>query len=236
MRIAEQFVEVLTAPGYEENALEALRAKPATRILLDRERRRFDPGERDYKRVLGGMLVQDRDWGIEDRQGMEVVCGTPSESVWGDLLFAWRVCKHVSSNAIVLAGDLRTLGIGAGQSSRVDAVRLAVEKAREHGHPLDGRVARVGRVLPVRGRAAGGARGRRHGADPARRLEARRRGGRGGARQRARRWSSPTGATSGTSRTGRRLRSPPALRERLRFPWATPSGSPGGPPRVLPRA
>jgi phosphoribosylaminoimidazolecarboxamide formyltransferase / IMP cyclohydrolase len=138
MRIGEQFVEVLTAPGYEENALAALRAKPATRILLDRERRRFDPGERDYKRVLGGVLVQDRDWGIEDRQGMEVVCGTPSESVWGDLLFAWRVCKHVSSNAIVLAGDLRTLGIGAGQSSRVDAVRLAVEKAREHGHPLGG--------------------------------------------------------------------------------------------------
>jgi phosphoribosylaminoimidazolecarboxamide formyltransferase/IMP cyclohydrolase len=138
MRIAEQFVEVLASPGFEEHALEALRDKPGTRILVDRERRRFDPGERDYKRVLGGLLVQDRDWGVEDRQGMEAVCGSPDETVWGDLLFAWRVCKHVSSNAIVLVKDLRTLGIGAGQMSRVDAVRLAVEKARGQGHSLEG--------------------------------------------------------------------------------------------------
>jgi phosphoribosylaminoimidazolecarboxamide formyltransferase / IMP cyclohydrolase len=137
-RIAEQFVEVLAAPGYEESGLDALQAKPATRILVDRERRRFDPGERDYKRVLGGLLVQDRDWGVEDRQGMEAVAGTPDETVWGDLLFAWRVVKHVSSNAIVLVKGLRTIGIGAGQMSRVDAVRLAVEKAREHGHSLEG--------------------------------------------------------------------------------------------------
>jgi phosphoribosylaminoimidazolecarboxamide formyltransferase / IMP cyclohydrolase len=139
-RIAEQFVEVLASPGFEQPALDALGAKPGTRILVDRERRRFDPGERDYKRVLGGMLVQDRDWGVEDRQGMEAVCGSPDETVWGDLLFAWRVCKHVSSNAIVLVRDLRTIGIGAGQMSRVDAVRLAVEKARGQGHALEGAV------------------------------------------------------------------------------------------------
>ena len=137
-RIAQQFVEVLAAPGFEESALEALREKPATRILVDRERRRFDPGERDYKRVLGGLLVQDRDWGVADRQGMEATVGSPDEAVWGDLLFAWRVCKHVSSNAIVLVKGLRTLGIGAGQMSRVDAVRLAVEKARACGHSLAG--------------------------------------------------------------------------------------------------
>jgi phosphoribosylaminoimidazolecarboxamide formyltransferase / IMP cyclohydrolase len=137
-RIAEQFVEVLAAPGFEESALAALRAKPSTRILVDRERRRFDPGERDFKRVLGGLLVQDRDWGVEDRQGMEAVVGSPDETVWGDLLFAWRACKHVASNAIVLAKDLRTLGIGAGQMSRVDAVRLAVDKARAQGHSLEG--------------------------------------------------------------------------------------------------
>ena len=137
-RIAEQFVEVLAAPGFDATALEALRAKRTTRILVDRERRRFDPGERDYKRVFGGLLVQDRDWGVEDRQGMEAVCGSPDETIWGDLLFAWRVCKHVASNAIVLAKDLRTLGIGAGQMSRVDAVRLAVEKARAQGHSLEG--------------------------------------------------------------------------------------------------
>ena len=97
-------------------------------------------GERDYKRVLGGLLVQERDSDIEDRDGMEVVCGAPSEMAWGDLLFAWRVCKHVTSNAIVLANDLQTIGIGAGQMSRVDSVRIALEKAREHGHELAGAV------------------------------------------------------------------------------------------------
>jgi phosphoribosylaminoimidazolecarboxamide formyltransferase / IMP cyclohydrolase len=139
-RLAERFVDVLYAPGYEEEALVALRTKPATRILLDRERRGFNPGERDYRRVLGGLLVQDRDAAVEGREQMEVVCGTPSEACWGDLLFAWRVCKHVTSNAIVIAKDLQTIGIGAGQQSRVDAVRIALDKARTHGHELEGAV------------------------------------------------------------------------------------------------
>jgi phosphoribosylaminoimidazolecarboxamide formyltransferase/IMP cyclohydrolase len=137
-RLADHFVEVLLAPDYAEDGLAALRAKPATRVLVDRERRGFDRSERDLKRVLGGLLVQDHDWEIDDRAGMEVVCGSPSEAGWGDLLFAWRVCKHVASNAIVLARGLRTIGIGAGQMSRVDAVRIAVASAREHGHELAG--------------------------------------------------------------------------------------------------
>jgi phosphoribosylaminoimidazolecarboxamide formyltransferase/IMP cyclohydrolase len=137
-KIAEQFVEVLLSPDYDEQGLEALRQKPNTRILVDHERRRFDPGERDYRRVLGGLLVQDRDWGVEDREGMEIVTGQPSETDWGDLLFAWRVCKHVTSNAIVIVKGLQTIGIGAGQMSRVDAVKIAVEKASEHGHELGG--------------------------------------------------------------------------------------------------
>ena len=82
--------------------------------------------------------MQDRDWDVEDREGMEVVAGEPTEAQWGDLLFAWRVCKHVASNAIVLANGLQTIGIGAGQMSRVDAVRIAIEKAHEHGHSLAG--------------------------------------------------------------------------------------------------
>jgi phosphoribosylaminoimidazolecarboxamide formyltransferase / IMP cyclohydrolase len=137
-RLAEQFVEVLLAPDYDEGALASLREKAALRVLVDHERRGWQPGEPEYRRVLGGLLVQDRDWDVEDREGMEVVCGEPSESDWGDLLFAWRVCKHVASNAIVLAKGLQTIGIGAGQMSRVDAVRIAVEKAREHGHDLAG--------------------------------------------------------------------------------------------------
>jgi phosphoribosylaminoimidazolecarboxamide formyltransferase/IMP cyclohydrolase len=71
---------------------------------------------------------------------MEVVCGRVSEQEWRDLLFAWQVVKRVSSNAIALAGRGQTLGIGAGQTSRVDAVRIAVGRARELGHDLQGAV------------------------------------------------------------------------------------------------
>ena len=138
LQLSEQFVEILFAPAYDDGALETLREKPAPRILVDEERRLDNPGERDYRRVLGGLLVQDRDWDVEDRAGMEVVCGQPNEMTWGDLIFAWRVCKHVVSNAIVIARDLQTLGVGAGQMSRVDAVRIALDKAREHGHDLGG--------------------------------------------------------------------------------------------------
>ncbi|HEY6068328.1 MAG TPA: bifunctional phosphoribosylaminoimidazolecarboxamide formyltransferase/IMP cyclohydrolase, partial [Gaiellaceae bacterium] len=138
--LAERFVDVVFAPGYEDRALELLERKEAIRILHDRERRGLVAGERDFKRVLGGMLVQDRDWDIDDREGMEVACGDPDEATWGDLVFAWRVCKHVGSNAIALAKNLATIGIGGGQTSRVDAVRLALEKAREHGHDLKGAV------------------------------------------------------------------------------------------------
>ncbi|HEY8315285.1 MAG TPA: bifunctional phosphoribosylaminoimidazolecarboxamide formyltransferase/IMP cyclohydrolase [Gaiellaceae bacterium] len=134
-KIADQFVEVLLAPGYEEAALEALQRKQNVRILVDGERRR-DVDARHYKRVLGGLLVQDPDTDVEDREGWEAVAGTPTEKQWGDLVFAWRVCKHVASNAIVLVKDLQTIGIGAGQMSRVDAVNIAVEKARAHGHDL----------------------------------------------------------------------------------------------------
>ena len=119
---------------------EALARKPGTRILNDLERRAFVSGERDYKRVLGGLLVQDRDAEADARETMEVVCGSVDEAVWDDLLFAWTVVKHVTSNAIVLARDGQTLGVGAGQMSRVDAVRLAIEKARQNGHSLEGAV------------------------------------------------------------------------------------------------
>jgi phosphoribosylaminoimidazolecarboxamide formyltransferase/IMP cyclohydrolase len=137
--LGEQFVEVLIAPEYTADAVEIVTQKPATRILEDRERRRASLGERHYRRVLGGFLVQDEDADIDDRQRMEVVAGqAPDEAGWGDLLFAWRVCKHVLSNAIVIAKDLQTIGIGAGQMSRVDAVRIALDKAREHGHSLEG--------------------------------------------------------------------------------------------------
>jgi phosphoribosylaminoimidazolecarboxamide formyltransferase/IMP cyclohydrolase len=128
----KNFVEVLSAPGYEDGALEVLQQKEAIRILCEEERRQQDPSERDVKRVMGGLLVQDRDGDPEPRQIMEAVTGDePSEQQWQDMLFAWTVCRRVRSNAIVLAKDGATLGIGAGQMSRVDSVRLAVEKCRE---------------------------------------------------------------------------------------------------------
>jgi phosphoribosylaminoimidazolecarboxamide formyltransferase / IMP cyclohydrolase len=148
LQLAGKFIDVVIAPEYDEAGLEAMRAKPATRILTDRERRRSDLGEREYKRVIGGLLVQDGDREVADRSGMELVCGEASEEVWGDLLFAWRVCKHVSSNAIVLAKDLQTVGIGGGQTSRVDSVRIAIAKAREHGHELRGSALASDALIP----------------------------------------------------------------------------------------
>ncbi len=139
-RIAEQFVEVVFAPEYDDEALEMLGAKPALRILRDRERRVDTPNERDYKRVVGGLLVQQRDSTPETREGMDVVIGSVDEARWADVVFAWTVCKHVSSNAIALARDGQTIGIGAGQMSRVDAVRIALAKAQELGHDPSGAV------------------------------------------------------------------------------------------------
>jgi len=128
-RVHENFVEVLISPGYGEGALDVLRQKEAIRILHDDEKRSYI-GERDLKRVRGGVLVQDPDWAMDTMGAMEVASKTePDEGQWGDLLFAWLVVRHVRSNAIVLATDGATVGIGAGQMSRVDSVRLAIDKA-----------------------------------------------------------------------------------------------------------
>jgi phosphoribosylaminoimidazolecarboxamide formyltransferase/IMP cyclohydrolase len=127
-RLVEQFVEVLWAPGYVEDALEVLAAKPNLRVLEQREPAPL--GDEDWKRVLGGLLVQDRDAGPDPREDMRVASRrAPTEAEWQDLAFAWAVVRHVRSNAIVLAADRATIGIGAGQMSRVDAVRIALEKA-----------------------------------------------------------------------------------------------------------
>jgi phosphoribosylaminoimidazolecarboxamide formyltransferase/IMP cyclohydrolase len=137
-KLSEIFVELVFASGYDDDALEILTRKPNIRILDNSERRRVPLGEHDIKRVRGGILVQDRDSESELREEMSVVTeDRPSEEQWGELLLAWRVCKHVRSNAIVLTKGLGTLGIGAGQMSRVDAVRIAVQKAQS---PLEGAV------------------------------------------------------------------------------------------------
>jgi phosphoribosylaminoimidazolecarboxamide formyltransferase/IMP cyclohydrolase len=140
-KLNAQFAEVIFAPGYDDDALEVLEQKPNVRLLESQERRRVAVTEHDVKRVRGGMLIQDHDTGLEERQDMDVVTRRkPTEEEWGELLFAMRVCKHVRSNAIVLATGLATVGIGAGQMSRVDSVRLAVDKAAAAGADLSGAV------------------------------------------------------------------------------------------------
>ena len=138
-KLHAMFIELVFAPGYDDDALAVLQQKENVRILVDDERRVPDVTEQDIKRVRGGLLVQDRDITSDMRDEMQVVTERkPTEAEWGELLFAWKVCRHVRSNAIVLANDLGTAGIGAGQMSRVDSVRIAVEKARAADLDLTG--------------------------------------------------------------------------------------------------
>src|SRR5918998_3070955 len=135
-QVNELFVELIFAPGYDAEALEILQQKKNLRILDNQERRDWPISEHDIKRVRGGILIQHRDEDMELRDEMQVVSKRkPTEQEWGELLFAWKVAKHVRSNAIVLSKALGTIGIGAGQMSRVDSVRLAIEKAQQ---PLAG--------------------------------------------------------------------------------------------------
>jgi phosphoribosylaminoimidazolecarboxamide formyltransferase / IMP cyclohydrolase len=139
-RLHERFVEVLIAPAYDQDALGVLKQKEAVRLLEATEQRGYEPRERDVKRVRGGLLVQDPDWIDEEREAMQVVTrAKPEDGQWEDLWFAWKVSRHVRSNAIVIAKDGATVGIGAGQMSRVDSVRIAIEKARQaRGEDADG--------------------------------------------------------------------------------------------------
>jgi phosphoribosylaminoimidazolecarboxamide formyltransferase / IMP cyclohydrolase len=129
--VAKLFVECLAAPGFEEKAKTIFAAKKNLRLL------ELPPGglepdrELQLKRILGGMLVQQPDLGeLADDQLKTVTKRTPTTAEMQTLRFAWKVCKHVKSNAIVFAQDGATIGIGAGQMSRVDSVKIAVMKAQ----------------------------------------------------------------------------------------------------------
>jgi phosphoribosylaminoimidazolecarboxamide formyltransferase/IMP cyclohydrolase len=125
------FLEVVIAPGYDEDALRVLATKENLRVLeLDVD----GPGSVDARHVAstvsGGMLLQQADVGQLTREQLDVVTkSAPTDEQLEDLLFGWRVVKHVSSNAVVLAGGGRTLGIGAGQMNRVGAAKIAIEAA-----------------------------------------------------------------------------------------------------------
>jgi phosphoribosylaminoimidazolecarboxamide formyltransferase / IMP cyclohydrolase len=129
--LGKQFIEVLLAPGYDDAALEALQVKKNVR-LLELSDWPEPLLEVESKPVIGGQLVQTHDVVSETREQMSTMTvRQPTEAQWRDMLFAWVVCRHVRSNAIVLAAGGATIGIGAGQMSRVDAVRIAVQKAEK---------------------------------------------------------------------------------------------------------
>ncbi len=128
--LSQQFIEVLLAPSFEPEALEVLTQKKNVR-LLELPVWPESAGGLEAKPVIGGLLVQDRDEVSETVEQMTVMSAKqPTEAEWEDMRFAWQVCRHVRSNAIVIARNGATIGIGAGQMSRVDAVRIAIEKAQ----------------------------------------------------------------------------------------------------------
>jgi phosphoribosylaminoimidazolecarboxamide formyltransferase/IMP cyclohydrolase len=144
-----QFAEVVIAPRVEPDAQQALAKKANVRVLeipLAHEAQAHD-----YKRVGGGFLVQTSDSRALNRNDFKVVTQkVPSAAQWQDLVFAWCVAKYVKSNAIVFCGDGMTLGIGAGQMSRVDSVRIAALKASAAGLSLAGSVVASDAFFPFR--------------------------------------------------------------------------------------
>jgi len=134
------FTEVLVAPGFDAASLERLQAKK-NRRLLRVDLSKIAPRQLDWRGVYGGVLLQTPDEGGEDLAGAQCVTKTkPSDEQQRALEFAWRVVKHVKSNAIVFADAGRTLGVGGGATSRVDAVHAAVAKAGRVGLSLEGSV------------------------------------------------------------------------------------------------
>jgi len=147
--IQQQFVEVLLAPSFSPEALAALAVKPNARVL----ELPLNPAlqQLDLKRVAGGLLVQTADSLIVQRSECRVVSQRqPTEAEWQDLLFAWKVARMVKSNAIVYAANGQTLGIGAGQMSRVDSARIARWKAADAGLDLHGAAMASDAFFPFR--------------------------------------------------------------------------------------
>jgi phosphoribosylaminoimidazolecarboxamide formyltransferase/IMP cyclohydrolase len=159
-RVAAQFLEVLIAPSYTAEALAVLAAKTATRVLripLDGVDRAgataWSRGRnlQDIKRVGSGLLIQGADNHEVLRSELKVVTRLqPTEAQWTDLLFAWKVAKYVKSNAIVFCGGAMTLGVGAGQMSRIDSARIASIKAANAGLTLAGSAVASDAFFPFR--------------------------------------------------------------------------------------
>ncbi len=144
------FIEVIVAPDYEQIAFQLLAKKKNLRLLkLDFGQR--EENEINFKRVAGGLLVQDEDTADLNEEKLMVVSERePTEKEWEALKFSWKVVKWVKSNAIVFCREDRTIGIGAGQMSRVDASQLAIDKAKRAGLSLEGTVLASDAFFPFR--------------------------------------------------------------------------------------
>ncbi len=148
--VERQFVEVIIAPGVSTEAAAVLEAKKNVRLLACGEWSAPQPAL-DYKRVNGGLLVQDRDLGMVTPADLKVVTKLqPSPEQMNDLLFAWKVAKFVKSNAIVYAHKGQTVGVGAGQMSRVNSARIAAIKAEHAGLEVRGSVMASDAFFPFR--------------------------------------------------------------------------------------
>ena len=139
-KIGEIFCEVIIAPGFTSAAIDFFSKKKNLRLLVSKVG--FGPETlQEIRTVPGGILVQDRDQKRINPKNFEVVTNRhPSELEMRSMLFGWRVVRHVKSNAIVYAGDEKTIGVGAGQMSRVDSSRIAIWKAGEANLSLNGSV------------------------------------------------------------------------------------------------
>ncbi len=148
--VGRQFVEVIVAPSVTEPALAALAAKPNVRVLACGMWERSHP-EIELRRISGALLAQEKDIAMIGLDDLKVVTRRkPSEDELNDLLFAWKVVKYVKSNAIVYAKGGRTLGIGAGQMSRVWSARIAIMKAKDAGLAVAGSVMASDAFFPFR--------------------------------------------------------------------------------------
>ena len=148
--VSRQFVEVIIAPSVTDEAQQIVAAKKNVRLLSCGEFSAKDAGF-DYKRVNGGMLVQDKDLGMVTRDDLKVVSKRqPTEQELTDLMFCWKVAKFVKSNAIVYARDGMTIGVGAGQMSRVYSAKIAGIKAEDEGLVVPGSVMASDAFFPFR--------------------------------------------------------------------------------------
>ena len=149
--VDRQFVEVIIAPSATDEALAITAAKKNVRVLVCGEITGPTEGGLDYKRVNGGLLVQDRDIGMITEGDLKVVTKrAPTEAEMHDLIFAWKVAKFVKSNAIVYAKNRQTVGVGAGQMSRVNSARIAAIKAEHAGLQVEGSVMASDAFFPFR--------------------------------------------------------------------------------------